>query len=64
MDSYAVKGCSPDIEIYMSSRAATDLTPRALEALIMGTSNTIFGVHIALYSSPKTIAGMDRMAGD
>ena len=64
MDTYEIIHATPDVQTYISLRAAAGLSPKSIEAARVGLANTLFAVQVRLTSSPDAVVGMGRMIGD
>ncbi len=64
MDSNTIIYGTPNVETYISVRAATGFSPKTRKTAAIGLSNTLFGVQIGPSSFQNTFTGMGRIIGD
>ncbi len=64
VDSNTIIYGTPNVETYISLRAATGFSPKTPKTAAIGLSNTLFGVQISPSSFPYTFTGMGRIIGD
>ncbi|AXR76401.1 GNAT family N-acetyltransferase [Natrarchaeobaculum sulfurireducens] len=62
-DPYAIREQLPEPETFAGLRDAAGMSPRSLEGIERGLSNSIYGV-VAIYRPTGEVVGMGRIVGD